>query len=148
MNLKKSKKLQPINRKTALWWNAKQTKVTGIELSLGDAIDRVSILTRKLFFGEEQAYKEHTYLTESIDKLDIKMTGAILAAIIRVAYMNFEVWNRENAFRRGEDMSAEDVKNMMIEVRDFNKRRIEYKNEINRLTGLGFREFKIKHRSQ
>ena len=123
-------------------------KLTGIEMSLGDAVDRITILSRKLFFGEEQAYKEHTYLTEAIDKLDIKLSGALLAAIIRIAQMNFEVWNRENTFRRGEDINAEEVKKMMIEVRDFNKRRIEYKNEVNRITEKGFREFKIKHRSQ
>lgn len=123
-------------------------KGTGIDLSLGDAIDRVTILARKIAFGEEGAYKEHTYLTEAIDKLDIKLSGALLAAIIRVAYANFEVWNRENAFRRGEDMSGEEVKKMMIEVRNFNSKRIEAKNEVNRLTERGFREFKIQHRSR
>ena len=121
---------------------------TGIDLSLGDAIDRVTILTRKIAFGEEGAYKEHTYLTEAIDKLNIKLSGALLAAIVRVAFANFEVWNRENAFRRGEDMSGEEVKKMMIEVRNFNSKRVECKNEINRLTGMGFREFKVQHRSR
>jgi hypothetical protein len=123
-------------------------KRTNIDMPLGDAIDRLTILTRKIAFGEEGAYKEHTYLCDSIDKLNIKLTGAILDSIIRIAYNNFEVWNRENAFRRGEDMTPEEVKKMMIEVRDFNKHRIENKNEINRLTEMGFREFKIKHRSQ
>ena len=121
---------------------------TGIDLSLGDAIDRISILQRKIFFGEEDAYKEFVYLTEQIDKLKLKMSGALLAAVIRLTCMNFEVWNRENAFRRGEDMPAEEVKKMMIDVRDFNRKRIRYKNEINRLTEKGFREFKIEHRSQ
>jgi hypothetical protein len=37
---------------------------------------------------------------------------------------------------------------MMIEVRDFNSKRVQEKNEINRLTGMGFREFKVKHRSR
>jgi hypothetical protein len=123
------------------------TKKTGIDMPLGDAIDRVSILSRKIAFGEEGAYKEHTFLTEAIDKLKIPMSGALLAAVIRISYANFEVWNRENRFRRGEDMSPEEVKEMMIEVRDFNKKRIEAKNEINRLTEMGFREFKVKHRS-
>ena len=126
----------------------KKASYTGIEMSLGDAIDRVTILTRKIAFGEEGAYKEHTYLTEAIDKLNIKLSGALLSAIIRVALANFEVWNRENAFRRGEEMDAEDVKKMMIEVRNFNSKRYDNKNEINRLTGLGFREFKIQHRSR
>lgn len=121
---------------------------TGIDLSLGDAIDKISILSRKIQFGEEEAYKEFVYLTEQIDKMKIRFSGALLAAVIRLTTMNFEVWNRENAFRRGEDMPAEDVKKMMIEVRDFNRKRVRYKNEINRLTTKGFREFKIRHRSQ
>jgi hypothetical protein len=123
-------------------------KKTNIDMSLGDAVDRLTILARKIAFGEEGAYKEHTYLSEAIDKLDLKMSGALLASVIKIAYCNFEVWNRENAFRRGEDMSAEDVKKMMIEVRNFNSKRIENKNEINRLTEMGFREFKVQHRSR
>jgi len=121
---------------------------TNIDMSVGDVIDRLTILSRKIFFGEEGAYKEHTTLSEGIDKLNIKLSGALLACIIRIAQMNFEVWNRENAFRRGEDMSAEDVKKMMIEVRNFNSKRVEYKNELNRLTEMGWREFKVQHRSR
>ena len=123
-------------------------KKTNIDMSLGDAIDRITILIRKIQFGEDAAYKEFEHLTQAIDKLGIKVSGALLAAIIRVAYNNFEVWNRENAFRRGEDMSSEDVKKMMIEVRDFNSRRVFNKNEINRISLMGFREFKIQHRSR
>jgi hypothetical protein len=123
-------------------------KNTHIQMSLGDAIDRISILVRKIYFGEDGALKEFVYLTEAIDKLDIKLSGALLSAIIRIAMMNFEVWIRENAFRKGEDLPAEQVKKMMIEVRDCNSKRIENKNEINRLTEMGFREFKIQHRSR
>lgn len=123
-------------------------KKTGIDMSLGDAVDRVTILARKIAFGEEGAYKEHTFITERIDKLNLKLTGSMLASIIRIAYANFEIWNLENAFRRGEDMPAEDVKSMAISVRDFNRKRIIEKNEINRQTEMGFREFKVKHRSQ
>lgn len=124
------------------------TKRTNIDMSLGDTIDRISILTRKIAFGEEGAYKEHTYLTEAVDKLNIKLSGALLSAIIRIAYANFEVWNRENSFRRGEEMTGDEVKKIMIEVRNFNSKRVENKNEINRLTGMGYREFKIQHRSR
>lgn len=123
-------------------------KKTKIDMSLGDAIDRVTILIRKIQFGEDAAYKEFEHLIQAIDKLGVKMSGALLTAIIRVAYNNFEVWNRENAFRRGEDMDAEAVKRMMIEVRDFNSRRVFNKNEINRISQMGFREFKIQHRSR
>lgn len=123
-------------------------KRTHIDMSVGDAIDRLSILTRKIAFGEEGAYKEHTHLSDSIKKLKLPLSGALLAAIMRITYANFEVWNLENEFRRGVDLPAERVKQMMIDVRDFNKKRIEAKNEINRITEMGFREFKTHHRSQ
>jgi len=118
--------------------------------SLGDVVDKLSILTRKIYFGEEGAYKEHTYLCESLDKAGIKLSGALIAAIIRLTQMNFEIWNLENKLRKGgeDQFSLEEVGRRSIKIRDINKKRVEYKNEINRVTELGFREFKIRHRSQ
>ena len=126
------------------------TKPTGIWMSLGDAVDRLTILSRKIFFGEEGAYKEHTYLTESIDKLNIKLSGSLLAAIIRINQMNIEIWNLENEIRNDTEdkMDNAEVGRRAKLIRDYNKKRIEYKNEINRITEMGFREFKIRHRSQ
>ena len=123
---------------------------TGIEMSLGDIVDRLTILSRKIFFGEEGAYKEHTYLTEGMDKLGIKLSGALLAAIIRIDQMNTEIWNLENEIRNDTEnkMDNAEVGRRAKLIRDFNKKRIEYKNEINRITERGFREFKIRHRSQ
>jgi len=123
---------------------------TGIEMSLGDIVDRLTILSRKIFFGEEGAYKEHTYLTEGMDKLGIKLSGALLAAIIRIDQMNTEIWNLENEIRNDTEnkMDNAEVGRRAKLIRDYNKKRIEYKNEINRITERGFREFKIRHRSQ
>jgi hypothetical protein len=117
---------------------------------MGDIIDRLTILSRKIFFGEEGAYKEHTYLTEGIDHLDIKLSGALLAAIIRINQMNIEIWNLENEIRNDTENKMDDAEigRRAKLIRDYNKKRIEYKNEINRITEMGFREFKTKHRSQ
>lgn len=123
---------------------------TNICMSLGDVVDRLTILSRKIFFGEEGAYKEHTYLCEGIDKLSIRLAGALLASIIRINQMNIEIWNLENAIRNDTEdkMDNAEVGKRAKMIRDYNKKRIEHKNEINRITGLGYREFKIKHRSQ
>ena len=123
---------------------------TGIEMSLGDIVDRLTILSRKIFFGEEGAYKEHTYLTEGISRLKIPLSGALLATIIRIAQINIEIWNLENEIRNDTEdkMDNAEVGRRAKLIRDYNKKRIEYKNEINRITERGFREFKIKHRSQ
>ena len=126
------------------------TKPTHISMSMGDIIDRLTILSRKIFFGEEGAYKEHTYLTEGIDALRIPLSGSLLAAIIRINQMNIEIWNLENEIRNDTEnkMDNSEVGRRAKLIRDYNKKRIEYKNEINRITEMGFREFKTKHRSQ
>ena len=120
--------------------------------SLGDVMDKLTTLTRKVYFGEEDAIEEMNYLIDSLDRIDIKKhtprLGKFLVTIIRLAQINFEVWNLENAFRRGVDMSGNRVKEIALNVRELNRKRVHYKNEINKLTKLGFREFKIKHLSQ
>lgn len=123
---------------------------TKIEMSLGDVIDRLTILSRKIYFGEEGAYKEHTYLTEGLDKLNLKLSGALISAVIRLNQMNIEVWNLENEIRNDTEnkMDNAEIGKRAKLIRDYNKKRIEYKNEINRITEKGFREFKTRHRSQ
>ena len=120
--------------------------------SIGDVIDKLSTLTRKVYFGEEDAIEELNYLISHLDKIDLhkhsKRLGKFVVTVIRLSQINFEVWNRENAFRRGESLSSDAVKKIAIEVRDLNERRVHYKNELNKLTGLGFREFKVRHRSR
>ena len=126
------------------------TKPTNISMSLGDVIDRLTILSRKIYFGEEGAYREHTYLTEGIDALGIPLSGSLLSAIIRINQMNIEIWNLENEIRNDTEnkMDNAEIGRRAKLIRDHNKKRIEYKNEINRITEMGFREFKTKHRSQ
>lgn len=120
------------------------------EQSLGDIIDKITILTRKVFFGEEDAYKELTYLKEGLDGLG--HNGTLIVASIRLAQMNFEIWNLENALRRGDkdvidELGYEEIGKRAIQIRDYNKKRVKYKNDINHLVD-GFTEFKTKHRSQ
>ena len=125
---------------------------TKIEMSLGDAIDRISILARKIHFGEDRAINEFEYLTKAIDKLGLKLSGAIIAAIIRIAMANIDIWNLENEIRCLGDPVAkfglEEIGRRAMLIRDLNKKRIINKNEINRITSMGFREMKCKHRSQ
>lgn len=120
--------------------------------SLGDVLDKLTTLTRKVYFGEEDAIEELNYLIDGLNSLNIMdytdKAGKFIVTLVRLAQINFEVWNRENAFRRGESMGGEEVKKIAMEVRDLNERRVHYKNEINKLTGLGFREFKVRHRSR
>lgn len=123
--------------------------MTHINMPIGDAIDRLSILIRKIFFGEEDAYKEQQYIERCLNESGYD--GTLLVASIRLALQNFEIWNLENEIRRlgdpVEKLGLEEIGRRAMAIRDHNKKRIQYKNDINELTG-GFKEFKIKHRSQ
>ena len=132
--------------------NKMEPNVHGLPVqSMGDIVDKISILTRKLFFGEEEAADELRYLEQCLDSVKgLPISGKLVSAIVRVTQANYDIWNLENELRKGgeQKFEREEIGARAIEIRNFNKRRIRYKNEINDITGLGFREFKIKHRSQ
>lgn len=112
-------------------------------MSLGDVIDRLSILTMKVHFGDEQSISEHRHLTLSLSAYGID--GKILAVALRLQLMNRLIWEQENAMRRGLlDHDLPEMGKRAIQIRDFNAKRIEYKNELNK---DGFIEKKIQHRS-
>ena len=116
-------------------------------LNLGELIDRHSILTRKIFFGEEDAIREHRHLEKGLEAYGIN--GKVVTNAIRLAMMNFEIWNLENEIRKGgEDAyTLEEIGKRAVKIRDFNRKRVAYKNNLTAIDG-GFREIKINHRSQ
>lgn len=117
------------------------------EWNLGDAIDRLSILTRKIQFGEEDAISEHRYLERGLKAYGVD--GKVITNSIRLALMNFEIWNLENELRKGgeDKFSMEEVGKKAIAIRNFNRKRVKYKNKLSEMTG-GFKEMKVNHRSQ
>lgn len=120
-----------------------------MKLPLGDAIDKMTILTRKVYFGEEDAGEELNHITKSLRR-SYGFDGRVIVAIIRLAQMNFEIWNLENDIRKGGEgkFSLEEIGKRAIEIRNLNRRRIRYKNEINKITKNGFSEVKTNHLSQ
>jgi hypothetical protein len=119
-------------------------------LSLGDILDRITILIRKVFRGEEDAYKELEYLKNGLNNLGYN--GDIILASLRLAHMNWAIWDLENQIRRLGDpvakLGLEEIGKRAMKIRDYNKKRINYKNDLNRLSGSSFVEFKTEHRAQ
>lgn len=115
--------------------------------TLGDVMDRFTILTRKIYFGMEDAISEHRYLEKSMAAWGIE--GKLITNIIRLAQMNFEIWNLEHEIRQGgeDKFTLEEIGKRAVMIRDLNKKRIDYKNKINTMAGH-FNECKINHRSQ
>jgi hypothetical protein len=115
-----------------------------VEMSLGEVLDRLSILTMKVHFGDEQSISEHRHLTQSLESYGID--GRIMASSLRLQLMNRLIWELEHEMRKGHlDSDLPEMGRRAIKIRDFNAKRIEYKNEINR---GGFMEKKIQHRSE
>jgi len=117
--------------------------------NVGDLIDRLSILSRKIYFGEEIAISEHRYLEKLIEEAGLP--GKLITNVIRLAQQNIEIWNLEHEMRKVAEgpgaMSYEEVGRRAVKIRDHNRKRIEYKNMINDLVGNNFRETKINHLS-
>lgn len=116
------------------------------EYNLGDLIDRLSILTRKIYFNDDTSISEHRYLEKGLAAFGID--GKLITNVIRLSMMNIEIWNLEHEIRQGgeDKFSLEEIGRRAILIRNLNKRRIDYKNNIT-ARDKGFREVKINHRS-
>ena len=117
-------------------------------LSLGDVIDKLSILTRKIYFGDEDSISEHRYLEQGLTSY--KVNGKLVTNVMRLTQVNAEIWNLENEIRNGGEakFTIEEIGRRAIKIRDLNKKRIQYKNKITQLYFSGFVEGKVNHRSQ
>lgn len=117
--------------------------------NIGELIDKLSILSRKIYFGEEVAISEHRYIEHRISSTGLP--GKLITNVIRLAQMNIEIWNLEHEMRKVAEgpgqMSYEEVGRRAVKIRDLNRKRIEYKNILNDVAGNNFRETKINHLS-
>jgi len=116
--------------------------------NLGDVLDKLSILTRKVYFGDEESISEHRYLEQSLSYYGLN--GKLVTNIIRLTQINIEIWNLENEIRNGGEakFSIQEIGRRAIKIRDLNKKRVEYKNKLTSLHKSGFPEAKVKHRSE
>jgi len=114
--------------------------------NLGDLIDRLSILTRKIYFNDDTAISEHRYLEKRLQAFGVD--GKLITNTIRLSMMNTEISNLEHELRMGGEgkFSLEEVGRRALKIRDINKRRVAYKNNITAID-TGFKESKINHRS-
>ena len=120
-----------------------------VHYNVGDLIDRLSILTRKIYFGEEVAISEHRHIEQQLIRAGLP--GKLITNVIRVTNMNVEIWNLEHELRKCGEGAApwpmEEVGRRAVKIRDLNRKRLEYKNLINDLVGSSFRETKVNHLS-
>ena len=116
--------------------------------NLGEVMDKLTILSMKIYFGDEASISEHRYLEKSLPCFGLH--GKLIVNVIRLTLMNRMIWELENDLRKGlfdGDGQLTEYGRRAIKIREFNKKRIEYKNLINEIAKQ-FKEVKLQHRSQ
>ena len=116
--------------------------------SLGDIADKMTILALKIYYGEEAAYPEFEYLRTGL--MALGYDGDFIASVIRLAHTNHNIWTLENSIRKGGEsqFSLEEIGKRAIEIRNLNRKRVQYKNAITNMDNVGFQEVKSQHLSQ
>ena len=116
---------------------------------LSDIIDRYSIVKLKT-----ENLPENKECKKELKALEDELThySNILVPnwIERLYTVNAKIWALEADIRQGKEglLGLEEVGRRAIKIRDFNGERIKIKNEISKLSQIGFQEIKINHGSE
>lgn len=118
-----------------------------MKLSIGDVIDRWTIAHLKCYRGKVNTYaecEEYRVYSENYDQKAIK------EAFDGLLKANGDIWNLESDIRKGKEgeLGLEEVGRRALQIRDFNKERINIKNKLNERFNEGFIEEKVNHVSQ
>jgi hypothetical protein len=121
-----------------------------MEYPISEIVDRLSIVRlKKERIGGTQFEDEYRILDDELRRFQDD-TGTDLTTIFHHLYRtNGQIWDLEADIRRGKegDIGLEEVGRRALEIRNLNKVRIAYKNEITTETG-GFLEIKGGHASE
>lgn len=117
----------------------------------GDIIDRWAIAKLKAErIGADESKKEYLWFCEGIAELQARHPGIDWNVYTRsILEIHARIWDLESCIRRGKlDHDLTEVGRRAIEIRDWNKKRVALKNEINLKAGEGFQDIKKDHGSE
>jgi len=117
--------------------------------TFGELIDKLTIVSKKDLCNLPGARNELNTIMSWLEK-SLGEQAYLLLSIIRVAQSNMDIWNREHKLRNASEgeIPLHIVGKVAIEVREINKTRVRYKNELDTLCGANHVEEKIKHLSE
>lgn len=116
--------------------------------SFGELIDKLSIISKKDTFGLQGARQELDNFMTWLK--DIGVDAYLILSIIRITQANNDIWNLEHKLRNAAegDIPLDEVGRIAIKVREHNKGRVRYMNELDRLCGAEHITEKVKHLSE
>lgn len=123
-----------------------------MERDPGDIIDRAAIAYLKdTRIGNSDTQKEWLLFLDGLSELEEKFADKIDVSkyFKKMLDIHKKIWDLESAVRQGKlDKNIMEVGRRAIEIRDWNKKRIEIKNKFNKLTGFDIAEVKKDHASE
>ncbi|MBN1470138.1 MAG: hypothetical protein JW925_00025 [Syntrophaceae bacterium] len=122
-----------------------------MERDAGDIIDRWAIAKLKAErIGADESKKEYQWFCKGIKELETKHPALDWNVYQNeILKIHSQIWDLESGIRQGAlDSNLREVGHRAIQIRDWNKKRVALKNEINLKTGEGFQDIKKYHGSE
>jgi len=116
--------------------------------SIGELVDKLSIVSKKDLYNLPGAHEELNTIMQWLT--DEGIEAYVILSIIRISMANSDIWNLEHQLRNAVvgDMPENVVGRIAEKVRDHNKTRVRYLNELNHACGDKQVVEKIRHLSE
>jgi hypothetical protein len=130
-----------------------------MRMKMGDFFDRLTILRMKARLDKNAKQELGEFMAEfrkAMGKKTWKRNAHVLVPwIMQLAEVNAKTWIKEASIRKeyssdpeaGQDLDLAEVGKRALEIRDYNRLRIEAKNAIDRVYG-GIPDRKVDHASE
>jgi hypothetical protein len=118
------------------------------QYSFAELLDKLSITSKKDLYNLPGAREELNTIMKWLK--DAGIEGYILLSIIRITQANADIWNLEHQMRNAVvgEMPENVVGRIAEKVRDHNKTRVRYMNELNHACGDKQVLEKVRHLSE
>ena len=116
--------------------------------TFGELIDKLSITSKKDLHELEGARVELNTMMSWLTKSGIE--AYLILSIIRLTQANMDIWHLEHEMRQAQDkeLPLHEVGRRALRIRDYNKTRIRYINELDTLFGSQHVKEKLQHLSE
>jgi hypothetical protein len=118
-----------------------------MKMPISEILDRYSIAILKKERANANNEIEINDLMSEIENYLIKNNDLISKYIEKFIIINGMIWDLESDIRQGKEMllGLEEVGRRAIKIREYNKIRVGYKNDIVNFFGEGYTDIKINH---
>ena len=120
-----------------------------MKMPIGEILDRYSIAILKKERASAENQQEIEDLTQEIESYKETHEEFINEKVDKLIEINGMIWDLESDIRKGREgeLGLEEVGRRAIKIREFNKIRVGYKNDVVEVFGEGYKDIKMNHAS-